>query len=82
MRVSVKKSSKSRRVGIPTRIMQAVGLKLNDAVEVREEKGRIIIKPIRNAEYELTKLLAGINKKNLHGEADFGALVGREYAQR
>lgn len=78
MRVLVKKWGNSASVRIPAGIMQAASLGLDDAVEVREEDGRIIIEPIRQTEYDLTKLLAGISKKNLHDEADFGAPVGKE----
>jgi antitoxin MazE len=78
MRVLVKKWGNSASVRIPAGVMQAASLGLDDAVEVREEDGRIIIEPIRQAEYDLTKLLSAINKKNLHDEADFGAPVGKE----
>lgn len=78
MRVLVKKWGNSASVRIPAGIMQAANLGLDDAVEVREEDGRIIIEPIRQTEYDLTKLLSGINKKNLHDEADFGEPVGKE----
>lgn len=78
MRVLVKKWGNSASVRIPAGIMQAASLGLDDAVEVREEGGRIIIEPVRQTEYDLTKMISAINKKNLHGEVDFGASVGKE----
>jgi antitoxin MazE len=78
MRVLIKKRGNSASVRIPASIMQAVSLGLNDAVDVREEGGRIIIEPIRQAEYDLIKLLSAINIKNLHDQLDFGASTGKE----
>lgn len=78
MRVIVKKWGNSASVRIPTGIMEAARLGLDDAVDVREEGGRIVIEPIRPGEYDLDQLLAGITSKNLHGQVDFGAPVGNE----
>jgi antitoxin MazE len=51
---------------------------LDDAVEVREENGRVVIEPVRSVEYHLDDLLAGITPDNLHAEASFGPVVGKE----
>jgi antitoxin MazE len=78
MRVLNKKRGNSASVRIPVSVMQAASFGLNDAVEVREENGRIIIESIRQTKYDLTKLLSTINSKNLHDEVDFGAPGGKE----
>ena len=78
MRATVKKWGNSASVRIPAALMEAANLELDDAVEVREEGGRIIIEPVRQRRYELVELLAGITPRNLHAEADFGAPVGKE----
>ena len=78
MRVTVKKWGNSASVRIPAALMDAANLELDDAVEVREEGGRIIIEPVRQKRYDLVKLLAGITSRNLHAEADFGVRVGKE----
>ncbi len=78
MRVWVKKWGNSASVRIPAGIMQAARLGLDDAVDVREEHGRIVIEPIRAVEYDLAHLLAAITSENMHVEADFGAPVGKE----
>ncbi len=78
MRVIVKKWGNSASVRIPAGIMEAARLELDDAVDVREEHGRIVIEPIRTVEYDLAHLLAGITPDNVHGEVDFGAAVGKE----
>ena len=63
---------------IPAAIMAAARLRLDDAVDVREEGGRIVIEPVHPKEYELDQLLAAITPENRHAEADFGAPVGKE----
>jgi antitoxin MazE len=78
MRVTVKKWGNSASVRIPTSIMTAANVRLDQAVEVREERGKIIIEPVRERKYRAATLIAQINDKNLHGEVDFGRPVGNE----
>jgi antitoxin MazE len=77
MRTVIRKWGNSASVRIPVAVMQAVHLDIDDAVDVREESGRIVIEPVRRKEYDLAELLKGINRKNLHSEADFGRPVDR-----
>jgi antitoxin MazE len=78
MRVIVKKWGNSAAVRIPSGIMQAARLGLDEAVEMREQDGEIVIKPIRSGKVDLAQLLAAITPENLHGGIDFGCAVGRE----
>jgi antitoxin MazE len=78
MKTVVKKWGNSASVRIPAAVMQAARLKLDEAVDVREESGRIVIEPAQRKEYDLGELLKGITRENLHGEADFGRPVGKE----
>ena len=78
MRVTVKKWGNSASVRIPAALMDAANLELDDAVEVREEGGRIIIEPVRQKRYDLDNLIGAITPRNLHGEVDFGPPVGKE----
>ena len=78
MRVTVKKWGNSAAVRIPATILEAVHLKLDGTVDVREEGGRIVIEPVRPRGYNLAELLAGITPENLHAEVDFGAPAGKE----
>jgi antitoxin MazE len=78
MRVLVKKWGNSASVRIPASIMEAAKLKLDAAVDVREEGGRIVIEPIREQLCDLDALLAGITPENLHAELSFGPPVGKE----
>jgi antitoxin MazE len=78
MRLTVKKCGNSGSVRIPSSIMEAANLMLDDAVDIREEAGRIIIEPIRVKEYILSQLLAGITIENRHANIDFEAPIGKE----
>jgi antitoxin MazE len=78
MRTVVKKWGNSASVRIPVAVMQAAHLDVDEAVDVREESGRIVIEPAQRKEYDLAELVKGINRKNLHSEVDFGRPVGKE----
>jgi antitoxin MazE len=58
--------------------MKATQLELDEVVEVREDRGRIVIEPLRPRRYELCELLKGITRKNQHRGVDFGPAVGGE----
>jgi len=78
MKSRVKKWGNSAAVRIPASVMQATHLDLDEVVDVREEAGRIVIEPVRQKTYELSKLLKGITPKNRHEAVDFGTAVGKE----
>jgi antitoxin MazE len=78
MRVLVKKWGNSASVCIPASVMAAAHLSLDQAVEVREEDGRIVIEPVREDVFDLTALVDGITEENRHDAVDFGPPVGRE----
>lgn len=78
MKARVKKWGNSASVRIPSAVLQAAKLRLDDSVDVREESGRIIIEPAPRREYDLSELLKKITPENLHEEVDFGRPVGKE----
>jgi antitoxin MazE len=78
VRATVKKWGNSAAVRIPASVMQATRLDLDEAVDVREEAGRIVIEPVRQKTYDLGKLLKGITSKNQHEAVDFGPPMGKE----
>ncbi len=78
MKAVVKKWGNSASVRIPASVMAAAFLSLDQAVDVREEAGRIIIEPIRENVFDIAELVAGITDDNQHAEVDFGGPVGRE----
>jgi antitoxin MazE len=78
MRTVVKKWGNSAAVRIPGSVMEAMHLPLDAVVEVRAEKGRIVIEPVRQKPHVLDDLLKEITAKNLHEAADFGPPEGKE----
>lgn len=78
MRAVVKMWGNSASVRIPAAVLGDSGLRVDQAVDVRSEGGRIIIEPLPESEASLEDLIAGITSDNLHEEADFGAPRGQE----
>jgi antitoxin MazE len=78
MKAVVKKWGNSAAVRIPSAVLQAAKLRLEDSVDVCEQSGRIVIEPVPRKEYDLSELLKGITPENLHEEVDFGRPVGKE----
>jgi antitoxin MazE len=78
MQVRVKKWGNSASVRIPAALMDSAGLELDDAVEIREQDGVLVIEPLQRAEFDLDQLVTGITPENRHDEISFGAPVGRE----
>ena len=78
MRVHVRKWGNSASVRIPASVMAAASLRIDQAVQVREEGGRIVIEPERAPAYDLDVLLAAMKPETFPGEVDFGPPVGGE----
>jgi antitoxin MazE len=78
MKVIVKKWGNSAAVRIPASVMSAAHVDLDQTVRVREEKGRIVIEPVRSKVYKLNELLGGITARNQHKPIDTGEPVGKE----
>ncbi|MGP1680486.1 MAG: AbrB/MazE/SpoVT family DNA-binding domain-containing protein [Burkholderiales bacterium] len=78
MKVLLKKWGNSAAVRIPASVMEAAHLNLDQAVDVKEEDGRIVIEPNRPKVYLLEDLVGGITRANLHDSIDTGPAAGRE----
>jgi antitoxin MazE len=78
MKVQVKKWGNSASVRIPASVMAAAALSLDQAVDIREEGGRIVIEPIHAPSYDLDRLLDQMTPDSFHEDEDFGPPVGRE----
>ena len=78
MRVIVKKWGNSASVRIPAPVLKAAKIEIDDPVDIREEKGRIILEALRPTSYDLGDLLAKITPDNLHEEIDIGPPAGLE----
>lgn len=78
MRGQVKTWGNSAAVRIPTSVMEAASIRIDQAVDIREEGGRVIIEPVTAPTFELDALLAKMTPESFHDEVDFGAPVGDE----
>jgi len=78
VQVLIKKWGNSASVRIPATVMAAASISLDQAVDVREEDGRIIIEPIRAPSYDLDDLLARMTPETFPDDADFGGPLGEE----
>ncbi len=78
MKVSIKKWGNSASLRIPSVVLKAAHMSLDQTVEVKEENGRIIIEPVHDDEVDLASLLASITEDNLHAEIDTGVPQGKE----
>ena len=59
-------------------IIKAAALQIDQAVDVREEGGRIVIEPVHDQAYDLDDLLAAMTPDTFHEDTDFGEPVGKE----
>jgi antitoxin MazE len=78
MRAVIKRWDNSAAIRIPSNVLKAAKMQIDDSVEIREERGRIVVAPLRPASCDLADLLRKITPDNLHDEIDFGRLVGKE----
>ena len=78
MKVVVKKWGNSASIRIPSTVLKAAKIRIDDPVDIREERGRIVVAPLRPAAYDLAELVSRITPDNLHDEVDFGRPVGKE----
>ncbi|MEO8411266.1 MAG: PbsX family transcriptional regulator, partial [Propionivibrio sp.] len=65
-------------VRIPASVMEAAHLNLDQAVDVREEDGRVVIEPSRPKDFSIDDLVNEITRANLHDSIDTGPAAGRE----
>lgn len=78
MKTAVRKWGNSAAVRIPTVVMQAAHLSLDQEVDIREVGGSVIIEPVQQGSHNLAVLLGGIIDDNLYGAIPTGDIVGRE----
>lgn len=78
MNQHVRKWGNSLALRIPATLSDALGLKEDDSVEMREEGGRLVIEKKNARHPTLDELLAGVTPENIHPETDWGPSVGKE----
>lgn len=75
---SIKKWGNSAGVRIPAAVLKASHLKIDEQVEIVEQDGCIILKPIPGEAMSLEAMCAQITPEMLHEDVDFGAPQGSE----
>jgi antitoxin MazE len=78
LKAAIRKWGNSAAVRIPAAVLETARMEVDEAVEVREESGRIVIEPVRRKEYSLADLVKGITADNQHEEVYFGRPAGKE----
>lgn len=78
MLTKVQKWGNSLALRIPKAFALDAHLENDSYVEISIVEGKIIITPVVTPSWTLEKLLAGINKNNIHHEIDTGVAVGNE----
>ena len=76
MKTRVQKWGNSCAIRIPKYMIREAGLEYNAEVEMRLEKGKLIIQPV--SDIKLDKILAQVNENNLHHAVETGTAVGNE----
>jgi len=78
MRIQIQKWGNSLALRIPRTYAQEVKVRKGSSVDMAFKNGKLVVTPLSGPVYTLKKLLAGVNKKNLHREHDFGRPQGVE----
>ena len=63
---------------IPKSFAAEVQVEAGSLVDLRVERGALTVRPVRRRKYELSRLLKGVNSRNLHAEVQTGKPIGRE----
>ncbi len=74
----IKKWGNSAAVRIPAGVLSEARIELEDPVDIREERGRIVIEPVRLKTFAIHDLVKGIRRSNLHNPVETGPPVGHE----
>jgi antitoxin MazE len=75
--VRLKKWGNSYALRIPKNLIDDLELELDSRVEIKHDRGKIVLTPIRR-EDALDELVAQITPENLHGAMDPGNSAGDE----
>ena len=78
MQATIKKWGNRPALRLSAALMQMAQLELDQEVNIQVRQGKLIIDPVRSKEYDLAKLVEGIDAANRHTEVDFGGPVGLE----
>ena len=78
MQTKIQRWGNSLGLRIPRVLAEDSGVGAGAEVDLSIRNGELVVKPARRVKYRLKELVRKITVKNLHGEVDTGAPVGRE----
>jgi antitoxin MazE len=78
MEAVIKKWGNSPALRLSSAVLKEAGYHIEQKVDLRVSRGRIIIQPSERVEYDLDAMISGINKGNAHDEVSFGQPMGKE----
>lgn len=78
MKTTAQKWGNSLAIRVPKSVAVQIGLKAQDDLDIEVQDGNVVLKPHLRRVYRLEDLVKQITPKNVHGEIDTGAPVGRE----
>lgn len=78
MVTKIQKWGNSLALRIPKSFAAEARVGTGSPVDLNLRDGCLVISPVKTKKYRLNNLLDGVSKRNLHGEVNSGASVGRE----
>jgi antitoxin MazE len=78
LKTIIKKWGNSFAIRIPKAIIDDANLEINSEIEISLKDGQITLVPVKEKNFTLESLVAGITNENQHGEIDTGYSVGNE----
>ncbi len=77
MQSTIRKWGNSLAIRLPKAFAEETLIKEGSEVNIRVEKGKIIIEPIKET-YNLDDLISQVNEENIHTEYNWGKPTGKE----
>lgn len=74
MRGVIRKWGNSAAIRLPSSMLKSLRVGVDDLMEMRVERGTLVLQPVRAQEYTLTQLVGAIKPANTHPEVDFGSM--------
>ena len=78
MKTAVQQWGNSLALRIPKAFAAQAKFRKGSAVDLKLEKGRLVVTPIAEEPLSLKKLLSKVTRQNVHAETDWGPAQGRE----
>ena len=78
MKTKVARWGNSLALRIPSRLASSHHLSEGSDIEIIEDAGELILRPVQSKNHRLEDLLSAITENNLHAEFDAGQIEGKE----